>query len=270
MKFKRLITLIVGAACSIGFLTGCSIVKSLEEELNVVFMAEGDHIGDGTVTQFKNIKTPTISDAYLPDADYRFLGWTCYQENQLDLTNSTNFKKQYIRGGAMLHYMDVVNFKENKTVVCNALIMHKDDIPRDYHYAVVAWYDKVGTSGIDEKKAGTLEGMLKEYLTSEGVAQEEQNTIVFRGYAGNVGPSTTAIMNDGDVDIMIGWASNISGTGVIPADAVLEATTFNVPGLSTPERYVHRLTDSAGCLKVMEYLKSDEVKKFFDPNYTGA
>ena len=267
MRFKKLITLILGVACSATLLSGCGFAKSFEEELNVVFMAEGDHIGDGTVTQFKNIKTPTISDAYLPDADYRFLGWTCYQENQLDLKSPSNFKKQYIRPGAMLHYMDVAKFKDNKTVICNALIMHKDDIPRDYHYAVVAWYDKVATSGIDQTKADKLEGMVKEYLTSEGVSQEDQNTIVFRGFTGNVGASTGAIMNDDDVDIMIGWAANISGTGVIPESAVLEDEKFNVPGLTTPTRHIHRLTDSVGCLKVMEYLKSDEVKKFFDPNY---
>lgn len=265
MKFKKLITLILGVVCSATLLSGCSLAKSFEEELNVVFMAEGDHISDGTVTQFKNIKTPTISDAYLPDADYRFVGWTCYQENQLDLTSPVNFKKQYIRGGAMLHYMDVAKFKNNNTVVCNALIMHKDDIPRDYHYAVVAWYDKVATSGIDQNKATTLEEMVKTYLTSEGVSQEDQNTIVFRGYTGNVGASTGAIMNDDDVDIMIGWATNISTTGVIPETAVLEDVTFNVPGVSTPTRHIHRLTNSNGCLKVMEYLKSDEVKNFFDP-----
>lgn len=265
MKFKKLITLILGVVCSATLLSGCSLAKSFEEELNVVFMAEGDHISDGTVTQFKNIKTPTISDAYLPDADYRFVGWTCYQENQLDLTSPVNFKKQYIRGGAMLHYMDVEKFKNNNTVVCNALIMHKDDIPRDYHYAVVAWYDKVATSGIDQNKAITLEEMVKTYLTSEGVSQEDQNTIVFRGYTGNVGASTGAIMNDDDVDIMIGWATNISTTGVIPETAVLEDVTFNVPGVSTPTRHIHRLTNSNGCLKVMEYLKSDEVKNFFDP-----
>ncbi|MDY4819182.1 MAG: hypothetical protein SO206_02830 [Bacilli bacterium] len=265
MKFKKLITLILGVVCSATLLSGCSLAKSFEEELNVVFMAEGDHISDGTVTQFKNIKTPTISDAYLPDADYRFVGWTCYQENQLDLTSPANFKKQYIRGGAMLHYMDVEKFKNNNTVVCNALIMHKDDIPKDYHYAVVAWYDKVATSGIDQNKATTLEEMVKTYLTSEGVSQEDQNTIVFRGYTGNVGASTGAIMNDDDVDIMIGWATNISTTGVIPETAVLEDVTFNVPGVSTPTRHIHRLTNSNGCLKVMEYLKSDEVKNFFDP-----
>ena len=69
MRFKKLITLIVGVACSATLLSGCGFAKSFEEELNVVFMAEGDHIGDGTVTQFKNIKTPTIGDEYLPDAE---------------------------------------------------------------------------------------------------------------------------------------------------------------------------------------------------------
>ena len=93
MKIKRLIALIAGAACSIGFLTGCSIVKSLEEELNVVFECEGEFIDSGVVTQFKNIKSPDLKASYIPDG-YRFLGWTCYQENQLDLTNATNFKTQ--------------------------------------------------------------------------------------------------------------------------------------------------------------------------------
>ena len=265
MKIKKLVSLVIGVACGATLLSGCNIVNSFEEELNVVFMAQGDFIGSGKVTQFKNIKTPTISDAYIPDDDYRFLGWTCYEQNQLDLRSPTNFKKQYIRPGAMLHYMDVQSFKENKTVTCKALIMHKDDIPKDYHYAVVAWYDKVATSGLDQTKMDTIEGMLKEYLTSEGVSEEDQNTIVFRGYTGNVGASTGAIMNDDDVDLMFGWAANISSTGVIPADAVLETATFTVPDVSTPERYIHRLSDSAGCLKVMEYLKSDAVKNYLNP-----
>ena len=264
MRFKKLITLIIGVACSGALLSGCNLAKSFEEELNVVFLADGDFIESGTVTQFKNIKTPTISDAYVPD-DYKFLGWTCYQENELDLVNPANFKKQYIRPGAMLHYMDVERFKDNKTVTCTALIMDKNDIPKEYHYSVIGWYDKVATSGLDEKNMGTLEGMVKEYLTSEGVSEEDINTLVFRGYTGNVGASTGAIMNDGDVDIMFGWGGNISSQGVIPEGDVLEDATFTVPNVTTPTRHIHRLGDSEGTLKVMEYLKSDEVKNFFNP-----
>lgn len=262
MRFKKLIALFIGVACSGALLSGCNLAKSLEEELNVVFLADGDFIESGTVTQFKNIKTPTISDAYVPDG-YKFLGWTCYQENELDLENPANFKKQYIRPGAMLHYMDVERFKDNKTVTCTALIMDKNDIPKEYHYSVVAWYDKVATSGLDEKKMEPFIENVKTYLTNEGVSKEDIDTLVFRGYTGNVAASTTAIVNDGDVDIMLGWASNISTTGVIPADAVLEDDTFTVPDVSTPTRYIHRLGDSEGTLKVMEYLKSDEAKAYF-------
>ncbi len=268
MKIKRLITLIVGSSCALAFLSGCSIVKSLEEELNVVFMNEGKIVESGTVTQFKNIKSPTISDAYVP-TNYRFLGWTCYAEEELDLQSATHFKTQYIGGGRMVHYMDVKKFAINKTVTCQALIMHKDDIPRDYHYAVLAWYDKAANSGINQAKMDEYEGMVRNYLTSEGVSEEDVKSVVVRGYAGNVGPTTGQILYDDDVDIMFGWGSvsNITTTGSIPEEMIKQSEPY--PILYNGEiknRYVHRLTESEGSIKLMNYIMSEESMKFFNPN----
>ena len=247
-------------------LSGCAF-KALEKEINVVFMNEGQIVDSGTVTQFKNIKSPTISEAYVPDG-YRFLGWTGYQMNQLDLSSASKFKTQYIGGGRMVHYMEVKDFAVNSTVTLEALIMDKDDIPKDYHYAVVAWYDKAGTSGLSQDKIDTYQGMVTSYLGNEGVSEDDIKTVLFRGYSGNVGPTTGQILYDDDVDIMLGWGSvsNITTTGSIPEEMIKESV--ELPVLYNGEvknRYIHRLSDNPGAIKVMEYLKSDTSKNFFNP-----
>ena len=262
---KKLLVLLASLSFGASVMSGCAF-KALEKEINVVFMNEGKIVDSGKVTQFRNMKTPTISEAYIP-TNYRFLGWTAYSLNELDYSSATNFKTQYIGAGRMVHYMEVEKFAENSTVVLEALIIHKDDIPRDYHYAVVAWYDKAGTSGLTGAQMDEYFGMVKTYLTKEGVSEEDVNSLVFRGYSGNVGPSTGQILYDDDVDIMLGWGSlsNITGTGSIPEEMVKESVEFPVKYQdAVKNRWLHRLTDTAGSLKVMEYLKSAETTAFFN------
>ena len=266
MKKNKILLAILGATLTLGLLPGCAF-KALEEELNIVFMNEGQMVDSGTITQFKNIKSPTIPDAYVP-TDYRFLGWTCYEESQLDLQSATNFKTQYIVGGRMVHYMDVKQFAVNKTVTCQALIMHKDDIPKDYHYVVLAWYDKAANSGLNQAKMDTYTTMIKNYFAKEGVSEEDINSVVVRGYAGNVGPTTGQILYDDDVDIMLGWGSvdNITTTGSIPPEMIQESVELPVlyDG-NVKNRWIHRISENAGGLKVMEYLTSDAAKSYFNP-----
>lgn len=265
MKFRRLITLIVGTACGLGFLSGCA-AGMFEEEITVTFVNEGESVGSGVVTQFQNIKSPTIGSAYIPD-DYRFVGWTAYAEQQLDLKDASHFKTQYIAGGRMVHYMEVKPFAKNHAVTLNAIIMHKDDIPKDYHYAVLAWYDKAANSGLDQAKMDKYEGMIKSYLASEGVSQSDIDSVVVRGYAGNVGPTTGQILFDDDVDIMLGWGSldNITTTGSIPVEMVKESVQYPITyGGAVKNRYIHRLTETEGCLKLMEYLQSEESTTYFN------
>ena len=184
----------------------------------------------------------------------------------MDFADPANFKTQYIGGGRMVHYMDVKEFASNNTVVLDDLIMHKDDIPQEYHYAVLAWYDKEGNSGLNQGRMDTFETMLKAHLTSEGVSDEDVASVVVRGYAGNVGPTTGQILYDNDVDIMLGWGSlnNITTTGSIPEESVLQSIAYTIKNGETEHaRYIHTLDNSEGANKVLEYLLSEEAISFF-------
>ena len=65
MKTKNFITLGISIAASIVVLNGCA-ARSLECQLNVVFMNEGEIVDSGKVDQFTNIKSPTLPDSYIP------------------------------------------------------------------------------------------------------------------------------------------------------------------------------------------------------------
>lgn len=252
---------VLGLTC-LGF-TGC-LPKALEEELNIVFMNEGEIVASGSVTQFRNIKTPAIDEAYIPEG-YKFYGWTAYSFSDLNPA-AADFKSKMIGGGKMLHYMDVKGHEDNRTVVMQAVIIDKNLVPKEYHYTVLAWYDKVATSGISQEQMDTLTAKLQAYLAAEGVSEEDIGTLVIRGYTGNVGPSVGQIMADEDVDIMLGWGSadNVTSTGGMPASMLLESRTFSVVyNGATKNRTIHRLTDSESVLKVWAWLQSEECTAIF-------
>ena len=264
-KIISVILAIILAASSALVLASCALAKSLEESLNVVFMNEGEIVANDTVTQFKNVQTPEISEAYVPDG-YKFYGWTPYALNEVDPA-AKDFKKTFIGGGKMLHYMDVKGFENNRTVVLNALIIDKELVPKEYHYVVLAWYDKVATSGISGAQMATLEEKLTAYLRGEGVSEEDIATIVIRGYSGNVGPSCGQIMADDDVDIMLGWgsASNVIDTGGMKPEMLLETVSYPVvyEG-ATKNRTIHRLSDTDTVNKVMAWLQSEDCTSIFN------
>lgn len=261
MKIKKILIallLLIGLS-----LTSC-FAGVYEEEINVVFMYEDEFISNDTVTQFKNIKTPNLPDSYIPDG-YKFFGWSPLNPDNVYPTDS-NFKDEYIGPEKMLHWKDVEKYKNNSTVVCKALIINKEEIPKEYHYVVIAWYDKVATSGLDEAKITTFTNALKEYLKKESVSDEDLNTIIIRGYSGNVGPSCGSIMEDGDVDIMFGWGNNdnVINTGGMKEEMLHESVTFDITySGAIKTRYIHRLTDSQTVIKVMEWMKSDECRSLF-------
>ena len=111
------------------------------------------------------------------------------------------------------------------------------------------------------------EKIIKSYLASEGVSQTDIDSVVVRGYAGNVGPTTGQILTDEDVDIMLGWGSlnNITTTGSIPEEMVKESVEYQITyGGTSKNRYIHRLTETEGCMKLMEYLKSEQSTTYFN------
>ena len=68
--------------------------KAFEKEINVVFMYEDELISHDTVTQFKNIKSPTLSEAYIPDG-YKFFGWTPLDPNTISATDENFNEKEF-------------------------------------------------------------------------------------------------------------------------------------------------------------------------------
>lgn len=264
MNRLKITCLALGSLLGAGALNGC-VAQALEEELNIVFLNEGEIIDTASINQFKNAKTPTIPDAYVP-LDYRFVGWTPIPFNKIDYSSVTAFRSQYIAANRMVHYMDAKPYAENKTVVYNALILPKDEIPKEYHYVVVAWYDRPATSGLTGDSVAKLETKFKEHLAGEGVSQEDLNSIVFRGYSGQVGPSTGEILFDGDVDIMFGWGSvdNITTTGSIPLESVYASEAFPVTYEgAVKNRMIHRISDTENAKHAFEYLSSDAAKALF-------
>lgn len=262
MLKKLLVSLV---AILVLFTTSCA-AKAFEEEINVVFMYEDEIIGHDTVTQFKNIKSPTLPDAYIPDG-YKFFGWTGYDLNTIPTTqvkpSDENFKSKYIGAGKMVHWADVEEHKNNSTVILRPLMIEKSEIIKDYHYVVIAWYDKPATSGVDQSLMDTLQNKLFAYLRGQGVSEEDINSIVIRGYTGNVGTSCGLIMEHEDVDIMFGWgsASNVTTTGGMPESMLLETEADYKVGAKN--RTIHRLTDTDSVKFVYEWLKSEECRAIF-------
>lgn len=260
MKFIKRFFMVLISVFLLTVNTSC-FAKAFEEEINVVFMYEDEYIAHDTVTQFKNIKCPELSDAYIPDG-YKFFGWTPYNPDTVKATDE-NFKDKYIGAGKMVHWSDVEEHKENSTVILRALMIDKEEIPKVYHYVVIAWYDKVATSGLDQAKMDIFQEALFTHLRSINVSEEDLNSIVIRPYTGNVGTTCGQIMEDDDVDLMFGWSSidNVTSTGGMDPNDLLETITEYKVG--EKNRTIHRLTDKATAITVLDWMKSDPCRNLF-------
>ena len=260
MKFIKRFFVVLVAFFMLATNTSC-FAKAFEEEINVVFMYEDEYISHDTVTQFKNIKCPELSEAYIPDG-YKFFGWTPYNPDTVKATDE-NFKDKYIGAGKMVHWADVEEHKENSTVILKALMIDKNEIPKVYHYVVIAWYDKVATSGLDQAKMDVFQDALFTHLRSINVTEEDLNSIVIRGYTGNVGTTCGQIMEDDDVDLMFGWSSidNVTSTGGMDPNSLLETITEYKVG--EKNRTIHRLSDKETAITVLDWMKSDACRNLF-------
>ena len=174
-----------------------------------------------------------------------------------------NFKDKYIGAGKMVHWADVEEHKENSTVILKALMIDKNEIPKVYHYVVIAWYDKVATSGLDQAKMDVFQDALFTHLRSINVTEEDLNSIVIRGYTGNVGTTCGQIMEDDDVDLMFGWSSidNVTSTGGMDPKSLLETITEYKVG--EKNRTIHRLSDKETAITVLDWMKSDACRNLF-------
>lgn len=268
MKLRNIIVSLLGMTCSMAFLSGCA-AGMFEEEIKVEFYDnEGGFVDGGTVTQFKNFQSPVLDPAYVP-TNYKFVGWTTLSFEELDLTDAVHFKTQYVPGGSIIHYKEAKAQAVNKTVTYNAIVLHRDEIPVEYHYAVLAWYDKTSTSGVKAEQMDWVKEHLATYLSKQGVSNDDIASVEIRGYTGDVGTSTGQINLDGDVDVMFGWGSvfNISeDKGSINKDSIYDTSEY--PILYNNEvktRHIHRISEDEAAKQVMSFFMTDEVKNYFNP-----
>lgn len=129
---------------------------------------------------------------------------------------------------------------------------------------VIAWYGKTQTSGLTNTIMNNWLSSLKSYLISQGYSQSEVNLIKLRAYDGNVATSCGAIKNDNDVDVMVGWKSNVDSLGelsFLEAYPGLDGEGNSLPGITMGEasdRWIHRLTDKELSILVFNWLKTED------------
>ncbi len=215
---KRLVAVLIVVVMCLAVLSGCSLIKGLERDVQVILMGvqqteSGDLVtNDDGSYQYEYVGTYTVNqfnNAIVPEPDYapdgmQFAGWSPIKDwTEDDGIESVSSSKGLIR------YDDVKNFVDGESL---SITLYAAFAPIPQHDLVIAWYDKESTSGINQAWMDQFQTNLYAFLTTEGYTPESMD-IIIRGYSGNVGPSCSEIMDDGDVDIMYGWGGNIDSTG---------------------------------------------------------
>lgn len=245
MKKHLVATLLVAVMCLLT-LSACSVVAGLENDVNITLNVNGNALdGNYVVNTFNNAIVP-VPEA--PKGDV-FLGWTADKDWQskdiADVALSQN--------KGLIRYDDVKDYAVDGKITLYAVFGVQ---PR--HDIAVAWYDKEKTSGLNQGVMDEFLTALKAFLTTQGYTPDSMD-IVVRGYAGNVGPTCGAIMDDGDIDIMVGWAaaSNIEGTGGMKrgVDFLQNYGNIKLTGAGKA-RYTAKLSDSEVVNKVYQWILS--------------
>lgn len=245
MKKHLVATLLVAVMCLLT-LSACSVVAGLENDVNITLNVNGNALdGNYVVNTFNNAIVP-VPEA--PKGDV-FLGWTADKDWQ----NKDIADVALSQNKGLIRYDDVKDYAVDGKITLYAVFGVQ---PR--HDIAVAWYDKEKTSGLNQGVMDEFLTALKAFLTTQGYTPDSMD-IVVRGYAGNVGPTCGAIMDDGDIDIMVGWAaaSNIEGTGGMTrgVDFLQNYGNIKLTGASKA-RYTAKLSDSEVANKVYQWILS--------------
>lgn len=225
-------------------LTGCTFVRGLEKDLQVALKFNDELYASVTVNAFNNavVEEPFVKGmkfkGWSPKAD-----WKEGDDEALVLPNT-----------GLIRYDDVKDYvKGNELSVTLYGIV--TEIPQ--HDIAIAWYNKSSTSGLDQTAMDTFKTKLYAFLTEQGYKPDDMD-IVIRGYEGDVGTSCGAIMKDGDIDIMVGWAgyTNLRDTGgMTPGEDFLENVS-NIT-IGSKARYSARKTDSEMSKLVYQWIQTE-------------
>lgn len=225
-------------------LTGCTFVRGLEKDLQVALKFNDELYASVTVNAFNNavVEEPFVKGmkfkGWSPKAD-----WKEGDDEALVLPNT-----------GLIRYDDVKDYvKGNELSVTLYGIV--TEIPQ--HDIAIAWYNKSSTSGLDQTAMDTFKTKLYAFLTEQGYKPDDMD-IVIRGYEGDVGTSCGAIMKDGDIDIMVGWAgyTNLRDTGgMTPGEDFLENVS-NIT-IGSKARYSARKTDTEMSKLVYQWIQTE-------------
>lgn len=239
-KHLTAVLLTVLLVCLAAF-SGCSLVRGFEKDLQINLKVNGEYRGTYTVNAFNNAIVPLPEQNDVPEG-LMFYGWTP-QENWQELGAGNVHLSQ---NKSVLRYDDVKDWVvgDEASVTVYAVFGEKPT-----HDLAIAWYNKPATSGLDENIIQSFTDSLNAYLVSQSYAPADMD-IVIRGYSGTVGASCGQIKEDGDIDIMIGWANtnNLVGTGGLKAGADFLENNGNIlinPDFEKGARYTARLNERA-------------------------
>lgn len=183
--------------CSALALSGCGAIDS---DINVVFKLDDEIYHVSKINAFENELIPAFPEDAVP-SDMKFMGWGFSEEQTEDLLPDQG----YISTG----YIETVLGEADKTVVMYPIFGANEVVEHDL---VVGWYNLPATSGMTGEIADAYEAELLDYLESSGSGGLD---IEIRPYEGNVSASCGLILQDADVDILIGWGSNLTSKGGI-------------------------------------------------------
>lgn len=242
--FIAMFTAILLCLAAFATFAGCSLVKGLERDVQVVLEVDGKYYGSYTVNSFNNavVNTPGVPERF---EGRTFVGWTGRQdwEEMKAKEVPVSLNKGLIR------YDDVKDYivGDNRSVTLQAAFLEID--------LVIAWYDRGDTSGLTQPYIDTFEEKMNAYLIDQGYDLNDM-FIVLRPYDSTVLASCSKIKKDGDVDIMIGWNASISSTGqMIQGVDFLE--TVVAPIGYTANRHAARVTDTPLCNLVFSWIVSE-------------
>ena len=127
---------------------------------------------------------------------------------------------------------------------------------------VIGWYAKTETSGLDAAMMDKLSAALPETMTQLGYPADAVE-IVLRPYEGNVDAVQQAVLQDGDVDIMVGMKKfALEGIDMeVQEDVAMGEKT---------DRRIHRISNDTLAKAVFEWLKTDEARTSFRPENEPA
>ena len=152
---KHLIAALLVLVMCLAAVSGCSLVRGFEKDLQVILEVNGEYRGCYTVNAFNNAIVPIPDGADVPEG-LMFYGWTP-QENWQE-AGASNVPLSENKG--LIRYDDVKDYADGAASVTLYAVFGE----KPKHDLVVAWYDKFSTSGLNAEIVAAFTEDMYEYL----------------------------------------------------------------------------------------------------------